>query len=274
MKLTFDKFDKINIDIFKIIWPIIYIVIGIIIFKLLKNIILRSPKKSKLLRETQIQRIRTIKLLVLNIIKYIIISFVILAILTQFGVNIKSILAGVGIGTAIIGLAFQDLAKDLIAGFSIITEGEYEVGDTIEVDGFMGTVTEIGLRTTRLKDFKGATKIIANHYMDNIINYSTNNSLAVVDVGISYENNEKEIEETFTKLIEQLKGKIPHATKEPEVWGVQDLNSSSVVYRIVVETKSMKHFEVERFLRKEIKKAFDKNKIKIPYTQIEVHNGK
>ena len=110
--------------------------------------------------------------------------------------------------------------------------------------------------------------------MDNIINYSTNNSLAVVDVGISYENNEKEIEETFTKLIEQLKGKIPHATKEPEVWGVQDLNSSSVVYRIVVETKSMKHFEVERFLRKEIKKAFDKNKIKIPYTQIEVHNGK
>ena len=179
-----------------------------------------------------------------------------------------------GIGTAIIGLAFQDLAKDLIAGFSIITEGEYEVGDTIEVDGFMGTVTEIGLRTTRLKDFKGATKIIANHYMDNIINYSTNNSLAVVDVGISYENNEKEIEETFTKLIEQLKGKIPHATKEPEVWGVQDLNSSSVVYRIVVETKSMKHFEVERFLRKEIKKAFDKNKIKIPYTQIEVHNGK
>ena len=274
MKLTFDKFDKINIDIFKIIWPIIYIVIGIIIFKLLKNIILRTPKKSKLLRETQIQRIRTIKLLVLNIIKYIIISFVILAILSQFGVNIKSILAGVGIGTAIIGLAFQDLAKDLIAGFSIITEGEYEVGDTIEVDGFMGTVTEIGLRTTRLKDFKGATKIIANHYMDNIINYSTNNSLAVVDVGISYENNEKEIEETFTKLIEQLKGKIPHATKEPEVWGVQDLNSSSVVYRIVVETKSMKHFEVERFLRKEIKKAFDKNKIKIPYTQIEVHNGK
>ena len=274
MKMTFDKFDKINIDIFKIIWPIIYIVIGIIIFKLLKNIILRTPKKSKLLRETQIQRIRTIKLLVLNIIKYIIISFVILAILSQFGVNIKSILAGVGIGTAIIGLAFQDLAKDLIAGFSIITEGEYEVGDTIEVDGFMGTVTEIGLRTTRLKDFKGATKIIANHYMDNIINYSTNNSLAVVDVGISYENNEKEIEETFTKLIEQLKGKIPHATKEPEVWGVQDLNSSSVVYRIVVETKSMKHFEVERFLRKEIKKAFDKNKIKIPYTQIEVHNGK
>lgn len=271
MKLTF---DKINIDIFNIIWPIVYIIIGIAIFKIIKNIILRTPRSNKILRESQVQRIRTIKLLILNIIKYIIIVFVILAILSQFGVNIKSILAGVGIGTAIIGLAFQDLAKDLIAGFSIITEGEYEVGDTIEVDNFMGTVTEVGLRTTRIKNFKGATKIIANHYMDNIINYSNNNSLAVVDVGISYENNEKEIEETFNKLIERLKGKIPHAKKDPEVWGVQELSDSSVVYRIVVETKSMKHLEVERFLRKEIKKEFDSNKIKIPYTQIEVHNGK
>ena len=260
MKLTFDKFDKINIDIFKIIWPIIYIVIGIIIFKLL--------------RETQIQRIRTIKLLVLNIIKYIIISFVILAILSQFGVNIKSILAGVGIGTAIIGLAFQDLAKDLIAGFSIITEGEYEVGDTIEVEGFMGTVTSIGLRTTRIVNYKGATKIIANHYMDNIINYSSNNSLAVVDISISYENNESEIEKAFEKLFTRIKGKIPYAIKEPEIWGVQELSDSGVIYRVVVETEPMKHFITERYLRKEIKKEFDINSIKIPYPQIEVHNGK
>ena len=267
-------FDKINIDVSMIIWSIVYILIGILFFKLIKKIIMKTSTKTKILRESQIQRIRTIKILILNIIKYIIIVLVVLAILSKFGVNIKSILAGLGIGTAIIGLAFQDLAKDLIAGFSIITEGEYEVGDTIEVDDFMGTVTEIGLRTTRIKNFKGATKIIANHYMDNIINYSNNNSLAVIDVGISYDNNEKEIEETFNSLIERLKGKIPHATKEPEVWGVQELGDSSVVYRIVVETKSMKHFEVERFLRKEIKKEFDNCKIKIPYTQIEVHNGK
>ena len=267
-------FDKINIDVSMIIWTIIYILIGILLFKLIKKIIMKTSTKTKILRESQIQRIRTIKILILNIIKYIIIVLVVLAILSKFGVNIKSILAGLGIGTAIIGLAFQDLAKDLIAGFSIITEGEYEVGDTIEVDDFMGTVTEIGLRTTRIKNFKGATKIIANHYMDNIINYSNNNSLAVIDVGISYDNNEKEIEETFNSLIERLKGKIPHATKEPEVWGVQELGDSSVVYRIVVETKSMKHLEVERFLRKEIKKEFDNCKIKIPYTQIEVHNGK
>ena len=138
----------------------------------------------------------------------------------------------------------------------------------------MGKVSEIGLRTTRIVDFKGATKIIANHYMDNIINYSNNNSLAVIDVGIAYENNEKEIEMAFKNLFERLKDKIPNATKEPEVWGVQELSDSSVIYRIVVETKPMKHLETERFMKKEIKKEFDSSKIKIPYTQIEVHNGK
>lgn len=265
---------NISIDIYKIITPIIYVVIGVLVFGILKKIVTKITTKKNIIRKEQVQRIQTLRLLILNIIKYITIICVILAILSQFGINVKSIVAGLGITTAIIGLAFQDLAKDLIAGFNIITEGEYEVGDTIEVDGFMGTVTSIGLRTTRIKDFKGATKIISNHYMDNIINYSDNNSLAVVDVGISYDNNEEEIEETFNKLFARLKGKIPNATKDPEIWGVQELGESSVVYRIVVETKAMQHFQTERFLKKEIKKEFDKNKIKIPYTQIEVHNGK
>ena len=268
------KLKNLSVDIFQIIMPIVYIIIGIIIFQIIKRIVLKSSIKHKKLNKDQIQRIKTIKILFINIIKYIIIIFVVLAILSQFGVNVKSILAGLGIGTAIIGLAFQDLAKDLISGFSIITEGEYEVGDTIEVDGFMGEVISISLRTTRIRNFKGATKIIANHYMDNIVNYSDNNSLAVVDVSIAYEEKEEKIEETFYKLFEDLNKKLEYATKDIELWGVNELSDSSVVYRVAVETKPMKHIITERQIKKEIKKAFDKANIKIPYNQIEVHNGK
>ena len=268
------QIGELAIDIQKIITPIIYIVVGVLLFKFIKRIITRATNRNQKLKITQVQRIKTIRILILNIIKYMIIIFVILGILSNFGVNVRSILAGLGIGTAIIGLAFQDLAKDIIAGFSIITEVEYEVGDIIEVDNFMGEVVFIGLRTTRIRNFKGATKIIANHYMDNIINYSANNSLAVVDVGISYENKEEDITKVINSLFERLNGNIPNAVKDLECWGVNDLSASSVVYRIVVETKPTKQFEVERFLRKEIKKEFDKAGIKIPYTQIEVHNGK
>lgn len=267
-------FDSKSIIILKIVVPIIYILVGLIIFQILKKAILKITNRRKVLKDSQIQRIKTIRILISNIIKYIIIILVFLAILSQFGINIKSILAGLGIGTAILGLALQDLAKDLIAGFTIITDDEYEIGDTIEVDGFMGKVTEIGLRTTRIKDFKGATKIIANHYMDNIINYSDNNSLAVIDIGVAYDTEEEKVENVLKGLFEKLNGKIPNATKNPELLGVQELSNSSVIYRIVVETKPMKHIETERFLRKEIKKEFNKNNIKIPYTQVEVHNGK
>jgi small conductance mechanosensitive channel len=263
-----------TIDLKLIILPIVYIIIGMIIFAIIKKIVLKATIKSKTLKVTQKQRVKTLSTLLLNIIKYIIVILVVLAIISLFGFKVGSILAGLGIGTAIIGLAFQDLAKDLIAGFSIITEGEYEIGDTIEIDGFMGEVTFIGLRTTRIRNFKGATKIIANHYMDNIINYSDNNSLAVVDVSIAYEVKEELIEKAFKNLEEKLNGKLEYATKDIEVWGVHELSDSAVVYRVVVETKPMKHIITERILRKEIKKTFDEVGVKIPYTQIEVHNGK
>ena len=270
-----------NIDVFGItfnlkfvILPLIYIAIGIIIFEIIKRFIIRATDRRKNLKATQRQRIQTFRTLIINIIKYIIVILVILSVMSVYGINIKSILAGLGIGTAILGLAFKDLATDLIAGFSIIIEGEYEIGDTIEIDGFMGEVVFIGLRTTRIRDYKGATKIIANHYMDNIINYSDNNSLAVVDVSVAYEADEKLVEETFEKLFKKLNGNVPFATKDLELWGVNDLSDSAVVYRVVVETEPMKQFVVQRYLRKEIKKELDSAKIKIPYQQIEVHNGK
>lgn len=268
------KYNNLSINILRIIIPIIYILIGFIIFQIVKKVILKSPIKYKRLNKEHQQKIKTIKILFINIIKYIIITIILLAILSEFGVNVKSILAGLGIGTAIIGLAFQDLAKDIIAGFSIMTEGEYEVGDTIEVDGFMGEVISISLRTTRIRNFKGATKIISNRHLDNIINYSEHNSLAIIDIDISYENNETEIEKAFNNIFKRVKGNIPYATKEPEILGVQELSESSVVYRIVVETEPTKNYITERYLRKEIKKELDNSKIKIPYPQIEVHNGK
>lgn len=267
------KIFGFELEIELIIIPVIYILIGIVAFKVLKRLVVRILEKRNL-KATQKQRIKTLIVLIVNIIKYLTIICVLLAILSVWGVNVKSIVAGLGIGTAVIGLAFKDLATDLIAGFSIITEGEYEIGDTIDVDGFMGEVVFIGLRTTRIRDFKGATKIIANHYMDNIINYSNHNSLAVIDISIAYECDEDLIEKTFNKIFKDLNGNIPHATGDLELWGVNEFSDSAVVYRVVVETEPMQQYAVQRFLRKELKKGLDAAKIKIPYQQIEVHNGK
>lgn len=252
--------------------PIIYIAIGLIVYNIIKRIINKSIKIESL-RPQHRQRAQTVSMLLLNIIKYIILIIVLLAILSGFGINIKSILATLGITTAIIGLALQDLAKDIIAGFSIITENQYEVGDTIEVDGFMGEVISLGLKTTKIKDYKGAIKIISNHNMDKIINYSQANSLAVIDIAVDYKHNPDDVEKVLKDLSIKLKNKMPNSLGDLTVQGITDLSTSSVVYRVTQKVKPMKQYEAERFLRKEIKKHFDENNIKMPYSQIEVHNA-
>lgn len=263
-----------EVELKLIIEPIIYIIIGFLIYQIIKRVISKAVSAKSNLKSSQKQRVNALKTLVVTIIRYIVVILVFLAVLSVFGVNVKSILAGLGIGTAIIGLAFKDLATDLIAGFFIITEGSYELGDIIEVDNFMGEVIFLGLRTTRIRDYKGAVKIMSNRHMDNVINYSNNNYLAMVDVEIAYEVDQDLIDKTFDKLFKDLNGKVPNALGDLELWPTRNLGESGVSYRVVVEAKVMEHYATERFLRKEIKKAFDKAGIKIPYKQIEVHNGK
>ena len=204
-----------------------------------------------------------------------IIIFVVLAILSLYGINVKSILAGVGITAAIVGLACQDIAKDLLAGIFIVAEDQYEIGDTIEIDGFMGEVVFIGLKTTRIKDYKGRVKIISNHTITEVINYNLNNSLAIVDVSVGYEEDNDKVETVLKELVSNISSTIPHSKGEAKLLVIDNLGDSAVVYRITCPVASYKQYEAEWIKRKEIKKVLDQGQIKIPYPQIEVHrNGK
>lgn len=267
-------FDTITIDLKQIIFPVVYIIIGFIVYKVLKRLVNKVMLNTKKMKKQHLQRANTIRIVILNVIKYSIVVLVLLAILSNFGVNVKSIVAGLGITTAILGLAFQDLAKDLIAGISIITENQFEVGDIVEYDGFMGEVVFLGLKTTRIKDYRGAVKIIANHKLDTIINYSLNNYLAIVDLRISYNENPDKVATALEEIKQELNGKVPNATGDIQVWGLDDFEDSNMRYRIVVETKSQEHYAAQRFLRSEFKKRLDKRNIKVTCQQIEVTHGK
>ena len=264
-----------SINLLALIKSLIYIIVAIIIYKIIKKIVIKTLKgNKKRINNVHFQRMKTIQNLILSIIKYMIIIITIVAILAVWGFNVTTLVAGLGLGTAIIGLAFQDLAKDLIAGFAIITEGQYEVGDTIEVDNFMGEVTSISLKTTEITNFKGAKYIVSNRYMDKVINYSENPQLAIVDISTPYEEKTDKVEKVLKDMIEEINDKVPNSEGNLLLWGIQSLSESSVVYRISVPAKSMKHFETERYLRKQIKDHLDKAGIPIPYNQIEVHHGK
>ena len=128
------------------------------------------------------------------------------------------------------------------------------------------------MKTTKIKSIKGDVEIIPNRNINFVINHSLTSSLAIVDVGVSYNSNLDKVDEVLINLCERLNSTLPNLTGNVEVLGITQLGDSSISYRITALTKPMKHIEVERIIRKEIKKEFDKKNIEIPFPQVVVHN--
>jgi len=209
-----------------------------------------------------------------SIVKYTVGVIAILVILALWGVNVVPALAGLGIVGLVVGLGAQNFINDLISGFFIIFEHHFDVGDIVEVEGFKGEVSEIGLKTTRIRNWKGEVKIIANGKIENLINYSRNPSLAIIDFGIAYS---ADIEKTITLMkteLPKLKDEIEEIIETPQVLGVIDLADSSVVIRVIVKTMTEKHYGVERLTRQRIKELLDQNNIEIPFPQVVIHQAK
>ncbi len=254
------------------LYALVSIIIAIIVYQILKravSVVLSSSKKR--LNEAQVQRVDTIEGLIINITKYIILILTAFAILASFGVNVSSFLTGLGIGAAIIGLALQDFVKDIIAGISIVSEGKYEVGDLIEIDGFKGRVVYLGLKTTRIKNYRGQVRIISNRTIDSITNYSLDDSLAEVAFYVTYDNDAKKVEKALEKVKKNLDGKFEEMTGEINYYGSADFGDNGVKYRVTCLCKPYKHFKVQREIRKEIKRIFDEERIEIPVLQIKVN---
>lgn len=270
-----DILEKLLIP--EIYLPILYICIAVLVNSVAKRIIDRvflRKQETFLKNSYNYKKTETFKVLLKNIIKYIIITFLVLAILTVYGVDVTSVLTGLGIAGVVLGLALQDLAKDIIAGFSIVLENQYAIGDTISISGFTGEVIFLGLKTTKIKNYQGQVKIIANRNAVDVINYNMEDSLAIVDIDISYDENNEKVEKILNQLAEELTETLPNLKGNVELLGIQELGTSAVRYRITAPTIAMEHYGVERQIRKAIKERLDKEHIKIPYPQIEVHNGK
>ena len=252
----------------KFYMPIIYIIIGTILYLIIANSITKLSKINIRKGNTTIEkRKQTVISLINNIIKYIIIIIVIILILNTYGVNTTSIIASLGAISVIIGLAFQDIIKDLLAGIFIIFDNAYAVGDWIEINGFKGI--SLGLKTTKLKAYTGEVKIISNSSFTEVTNFNLNHSKIIIYVPFSYDIKIEKIETSLNKVKEKIEQN--KNVYNMELLGVDNFDSSSINYAIVIECTSMTHIGVKREALKLIKQEFDKDNIEIPFNQLDVH---
>lgn len=253
---------------------VIIVVLSFVIEKILKGLVKKAFNPAKKHKKFDARKVSTIRSLLCSIIKYAVWILALLSLLGIYGVNTAALVTGLGVVSLVIGLAFQDILKDVLVGTSILFENWFAVGDLVKVGDFTGTIISIGLKSSRIQAYSGEIKIISNRNISEVINYSLDKTLAVVDIPVSYETKLDKAEKILQVTSATLKEKIPSLIEEPEVWGVQELADSAVVFRIAGKCKPAKHFEVARQMKKEYKNALDKNGIKIPYMQIEVHNEK
>ena len=207
-----------------------------------------------------------------SFIKYLIGIVAIMLILGAFGVDTATLLASAGIISIIVGLGAQSLIADILAGIFIVFEGEYQVGDIVIIDGWRGTVDEIGMRTTKIIDWQGNIKIINNSQISSVINQSKELSVTTCVVGIDYRESIPNVELLIKNNIERIRNNIPEIVDGPYYKGVDSLAESSVNLLFIATVKESDYYVVQRALNREIKMLFDENNICIPFPQVTLNN--
>ena len=249
----------------KFILPVVYIIIGIIIYNLIK-LIMKKISNTKYADKKK----KTIISLLKNIIKYLIMIFVVLAILGVYGVDTKGIVASIGIAGVIIGLALQDMVADFLAGVLILFDNHYTLGDVVTIDGFTGEVVSFGLMTTKLKAANGEGMVIANSAFKKVINYSIHNTIHYINLDVSYDTDIDKLEKVLNEMKDDVE-KIEGYVGNYKLLGIQEYASSSIKYMVMFECKNNIRFQAKRDFNMLVRKYFNKYKIEIPHTKVDVN---
>lgn len=216
----------------------------------------------------------TIGSLIRSLIKYIAVLVDIAIILATWGVDVASIVAGLGVLTLIIGLGCQSLIQDVVSGLFMVFDDYFDVGDMVIIDGFRGYVSQIGLRSIKIDDRVGEIKSINNSSVTSCVNLSREDNWIFMEIDASYDEDPRRVEAVLLKELPKLKDKIPQAIIPPTYLGMSEYHDSGIGYKIYATCKAPYRFQLERDLRRELYLIMVENDISIPYTHLEIIQAK
>ncbi len=191
-------------------------------------------------------------------------------VLGEIGVSLGPLIASAGIAGIAIGFGAQSIVRDFLAGIFVIVEDQYGVGDVIDTGEAMGTVEEIGFRTTRVRDAAGVLWTVPNGVMTRVGNYSQIWSRSIFDMEVAYDTDLDHAMAVMKRVLDEAWQDQPdHATiiEEPEVQGVQSFSTNGIIIRAVVKTDPAEQWAVARRIRALLKNAFDSEGIEMPFPQ-------
>jgi moderate conductance mechanosensitive channel len=208
--------------------------------------------------ERRKQRVRALGSILRSIASITIFSIASVVILGDLGINLAPLLASAGVVGIAIGFGAQSMVRDYLAGIFMLVEDQYGVGDVITIGDATGTVENVTLRVTRMRDVSGIVWHIRNGAIEQVGNESQGWARAVIDFPVPYEVDLAQLRSLLTETAEELWDDPVWRVvllDPPEVWGAQEISSDEVTMRIVAKTAPLRQWEVERELRARVKAA-------------------
>jgi small conductance mechanosensitive channel len=252
----------------------VYFICRPIIRSIIKRIICRQMAGED---ENEVkQRTDTLSSVLVKIAGILILIIAVITILPEFGVNITSLIAAIGIGGLAIAFAAQNLIRDFISGFFILLEDQYGIGDVVSIAGIAGVVEDITLRRTVLRDINASVHSVPNGKVDLSTNMTKKYSRVNLNVSVAYGENLKHVIEIINRTCQEM-AQDPQWKDDfittPSVLRVDNLGDSGIDIKILGDTKPAKQWAIMGELRLRLKDAFDREGIEIPWPHTKVYFG-
>lgn len=221
-------------------------------------------------------RAHTLWLMIRRTVLLVVVVSTVLALLQVWGISIGPFLAVGALVGAAVGFGAQDVIKDVLAGFFILLEDQFRVGDVVTIAGTTGVVEDIQFRVTKLRDLEGNVHYVPNGQITVASNLTSLYAYAMVEVGVAYSVDVDRAMEVIADELEALAGDpewSPRIRGEAEVLGLERLEDSAVVLRARLQTVAHERWGVRREALRRLKKRFESEGITIPFPQVTVHRA-
>ena len=228
------------------------------------------------LHERRQQRTETLGSVLSSLITAVVYGIAILMVLSEFKLNLAPLLASAGVAGVALGFGAQSLVKDFLSGIFMLLEDQYGVGDIIDTGEAVGTVEEVTLRITKLRDASGVAWYVRNGEIVRIANKSQGWSTAVVDLPVSYTEDLERVQGIIRTVVADLYQDPQWSEKmtdEPTVAGVEQITGSTITIRVFAKTVADQQWGVQREIRERVKIAFDAAGVAAPVTYPPVPGG-
>ncbi len=217
--------------------------------------------------ERRRQRALTLGSLLRSVSAFVVAVIAVLTIMAELGLPLGPLLASAGVGGVALGFGAQSLVKDFLSGIFMVIEDQYGVGDVIDTGEAIGTVEEVTLRITRLRDAAGVVWFIRNGEIVRIGNKSQGWAAAYIDVPVSYEESPEEVIPMLQDVVTRMYSEEQWSAKlieRPTVAGVESVSGGVMIIRIIAKCTPGDQFEIARVVRQRAKAELDEAGIRGP----------